>query len=484
MNIRNKKEISQLLKLFSLRDGEKIKKLEFKDSVLNDFKSSMLEEIENGKLINDINNDLLVTVPKTGNVNIQLDLFEKDFTNDSKQIHNLATDSLNAVESTNTNMTEITNAVVDQTETISDIATYSREMGDKFKNDLVTMNHIRKENKRIGDLVESVDKNTKNLQGMLKEIEFIVSSVNAIAEQTNLLALNASIEAARAGEQGRGFAVVADEIRKLAEGTRVELERINKFTGDIEIESNKNAESVSVTKEAISILNKDYDEVTESFTRSGEMTEEIASRIENVSAFMEELMASTQEISSSMEVVLANSSRLSDFSDVLEGYAKTSNNMHNRINSVEKEYFKIASNLSHIVEKSHLKMENDEFIEHIESAIGAHKNWVRILKDIVETKTIKVLQADGAKCAFGFFYDNTRPKNKKLKDIWDSIDAPHKKLHSIGGNILKEISSNNYSRIDSECADVERISHEVLDVLAQIINVVKNFGPDENINSI
>ena len=68
-------------------------------------------------------------------------------------------------------------------------------------------------NQQIGKLVE-----------MASKVNEIVNGVAAIAEQTNLLALNASIEAARASENGRGFAVVAEEIRKLADGTKNNLE--------------------------------------------------------------------------------------------------------------------------------------------------------------------------------------------------------------------------------------------------------------------
>ena len=72
------------------------------------------------------------------------------------------------------------------------------------------------------------------LSEQVGQIADVTRAVGDIAGQVNMLALNAAVEAARAGEHGRGFAVVATEIRKLADQSRREAERIRAIVEDIQ----------------------------------------------------------------------------------------------------------------------------------------------------------------------------------------------------------------------------------------------------------
>lgn len=110
--------------------------------------------------------------------------------------------------------------------------------------------------------------------------------IKSIASQVNMLALNASIEAARAGEYGRGFSVVADNIRKLADDSKISVNRVEQTIEDLKSELSN----------SISVLVNSTDSITELANDTSTSSEEASAATEEQTATMEEISASAQEL--------------------------------------------------------------------------------------------------------------------------------------------------------------------------------------------
>src|SRR5690606_39573054 len=124
------------------------------------------------------------------------------------------------------------------------------------------------------------------------QVESIITMVGEIAEQTNLLALNASIEAARAGEHGKGFAVVAEEIRKLADQSAQNVQRISELIlaiqEDVQEVVRKITDNVTFAKEE----SEKGAETNVTIEHMATSVEEVASEIDEITGLVEKQLES------------------------------------------------------------------------------------------------------------------------------------------------------------------------------------------------
>ncbi len=165
------------------------------------------------------------------------------------------------------------------------------------------------------------------------EIEGAANAVHAIANQTNLLALNAAIEAARAGEAGKGFAIVAEEVKKLSHETEKATTLISSMVTHIEEGitlilstaehghqlSKEQLQSMSDTEKSFEVIathvldiNDQLQHLTKDMEQAGEMSQQMNSAIENISAITEETAAGTEEISASTQEQLHSFQKISE----------------------------------------------------------------------------------------------------------------------------------------------------------------------------
>ncbi len=179
------------------------------------------------------------------------------------------------------------NEIAESVKINAENAVMSREFAEDVGRKLLENNN---QMRRLEDGIEQVRANSKEIAGIVKEIE-------DIAFQTNILALNAAVEAARAGEAGRGFAVVAGEVRRLASKTA----GASKLTAEL---AKKNAEVVEEESSAVAITANTLQDSVEGAQKVNDMVNQISELSTQQAVAITQIRKSVEMIS---DIVQGNS---------------------------------------------------------------------------------------------------------------------------------------------------------------------------------
>ncbi|MGJ8679178.1 methyl-accepting chemotaxis protein [Paraglaciecola sp.] len=225
-----------------------------------------------------------------------------------------------------TSMSEMTSSAkaVDHN---SDLASSAAIDADKEAQQGITL--VTKLQSVMHDMQEESERSQVAIERLVKdsqEIGQFSTAINEIAEQTNLLSLNAAIEAARAGEQGRGFAVVADEVRTLAKRTQDQTNQIHSIISNIQNATEETKSSMEQSREqmnlsvqeativgealerissVITAINDMSSEISKSTSAQSLVTDQVASKVEEIASISEATLVGAKETGSSAEQLMA-----------------------------------------------------------------------------------------------------------------------------------------------------------------------------------
>jgi twitching motility protein PilJ len=300
---RNQQAILRLLdELSSLADGD----LTVQATVTEDITGAIADSINYAiealrELVTTINGSAIKLDAATRQTQALSTHLAKASAAQSKQI-GAASESIAA-------MATSTEEVSGNAERSADVARHSVDIahkgGDAVRRTIDGMNAIREN-------IQETSKRIKRLGESSQEIGNIVELINDIAEQTNILALNASIQASMAGEAGRGFAVVADEVQRLAERAANATRQIEVLVRTIQADTNEAVVSMERTTTDVvggALLAENAGAALEEIEQ---VSNQIASLVQNISASARQQATSSQSISRNMQVLREISSQTAE----------------------------------------------------------------------------------------------------------------------------------------------------------------------------
>jgi len=173
----------------------------------------------------------------------------------------------------------------------------ARKGQDAVQNTIKGMNEIREQ-------IQETSKRIKRLGESSQEIGEIVELISDITEQTNVLALNAAIQAASAGEAGRGFTVVAEEVQRLAERSAEATKQIAAIVKTIQTDTQDAVAAMENSTRGVVDGARASDAAGQALSEIGEVSVEVASLIEQISADTQKQASVATKVAGTMQDIL------------------------------------------------------------------------------------------------------------------------------------------------------------------------------------
>ncbi|MBU5269410.1 methyl-accepting chemotaxis protein [Clostridium cochlearium] len=391
----------------------------------------------------------------------------------AEKMSQLSESNLAVVEEITASMNQVNHTIEDTSKTLEHLSISSKDLIEENHKSLTEIEDINNLKEEVMNNANIMSSQIEQLVEMANKVSDIVEGVGAIADQTNLLALNASIEAARAGEHGKGFAVVAQEIRKLADDTKGSLQNMRNFVSNIQNTSREGKKSMDNTISSTEKMSKKIDTITYTTKSNVDMLENSVKSIYEINEAMSGINVATTEINKAMDTSTQDAEKLSLMTNTIHDDALKSANYAKKISNIDNLLSRVLKEMIDGLEGTSNAISNEEFLQYIEKAKKAHKNWLEKLRTIVNEMRIYPLQTNGNKCAFGHFYNSIQATHPSILDEWKNIDGIHKKFHTLGDKVLEAVKEEDQHEAKEYYDYAEKTSKEIFNSMDKIISEVK-----------
>ena len=125
-------------------------------------------------------------------------------------------------------------------------------------------------------------------------------------------------------------------------------------------------------------------------------------------------------------------------------------------------------NFSRLMGAASQREECQQLVELMAQRRQDHIDWIEALEHSIETGSDFQKATDPHQCSFGRWYDSYRSRDEELKAILAQFDAPHKKIHSLAGELLKLADTDDGKTLALQRLEEER--HSTLKLLLRLFS--------------
>ena len=304
----------------------------------------------------------------------------------------------------------------------------------------------------ISDVVSGAAAKVNALSEASDQIGAIVSQIEAIASQTNLLALNATIEAARAGEAGKGFAVVATEVKALSRKTGEATEDIRRRIENLRKEMTGIIHSMREGGAAVSEGREVVVASTQHMRAMNQEIGQITGMMETVSGAISEQTIAAGEMAGGISAIATLAAHnVSQVNDLAEGMGQANGRLTGLLDALT---------TPHIPNSTVLRARSDHVI------------WKKNLADMMigRTKLNPDELADHHGCRLGKWYDKIEDPALKNHPAFRTLATPHQEVHRHGIAAARLYRDGDLHGAMKEIEQVDTASREVLRLLQDLAN--------------
>ena len=297
------------------------------------------------------------------NILVSIQNINQSMSNTLSQINQSAEQVNSGAEQVSSGAQALSQGATEQASSVEELAATVDEILVKVKESAQNAETAKSLATKSSKFVESGNSQMKlminamnDIKKASSEIEKIIKSIDDIAFQTNILALNAAVEAARAGSAGKGFAVVADEVRNLAQKSADSAKNTANLIETSISAVDKGSKIANETAHSLSEIVKTVEQTTNLINEISEAANDQSEAILQVTMGAELISAVVQTNSATAEESAAASEELSGQAHILK-------ELVSQFKLINSEYAGSTDTYKNDVDYTNLDSINNEYID-------------------------------------------------------------------------------------------------------------------------